>query len=47
MWHLRDNLTAHDATYVALAEALDAPLLTLDAGLAHAPGHDARVELIP
>ncbi|MBW3611725.1 MAG: type II toxin-antitoxin system VapC family toxin [Actinobacteria bacterium] len=46
MWHLRDNLTAYDATYVALAEALDAPLLTLDAGLANAPGHDARVELV-
>ena len=46
MWRLRDNLTACDAAYVALAEALDAPLLTLDAGLAGAPGHEARVELI-
>ena len=46
MWRLRDNMTAYDAAYVALAEALDAPLLTLDARLADAPGHDARVELV-
>lgn len=45
MWQLRGNLTAYDATYVALALALDAPLLTMDARLAGAP-HDARVELI-
>ena len=46
IWDLRDNLTAYDATYVALAEALDAPLLTRDRRLAAAPGHDARVELV-
>jgi predicted nucleic acid-binding protein len=46
VWELRDNLTAYDAAYVALAEALDAPLLTLDARLARAPGHRARVELL-
>lgn len=46
IWRLRPNLTAYDAAYVALAEILDAPLLTLDAGLAAAPGHGARVELI-
>jgi predicted nucleic acid-binding protein len=46
VWHLRDNLTAYDAVYVALAEALDAPLLTLDARLANAPGHRAEVELL-
>ncbi len=44
IWELRNNLTAYDAAYVALAEALDAPLLTLDASLASAPGHHARVE---
>lgn len=43
---MQDNLTAHDAMYVALALALDAPLLTLDAHLARASGHGARVELL-
>jgi len=37
-WELRDNLTVYDAAYVALAEVLDAPLLTADARLAKAPG---------
>jgi predicted nucleic acid-binding protein len=46
IWVLRDNLTAYDATYVALAEALDAPLLTLDARLASASGHQAEVRLV-
>jgi predicted nucleic acid-binding protein len=45
-WALRDNLTAYDASYVALAEALDCPLLTADARLANAPGNDCTVELI-
>lgn len=44
-WSLRDNMTAYDAMYIALAEALDAPLVTRDARLAGAPGHSARVEL--
>ena len=43
---LRDNLTAYDAAYIALAEALDCPLLTCDRRLAAAPGHGARVELV-
>lgn len=38
VWALRDNLTPYDAWYVALAEALDAPLATLDDRLAQAPG---------
>lgn len=38
VWALRDNLTAYDAWYVALAESLDAPLITLDRRLARAPG---------
>ena len=46
VWELRENLTAYDAVYVALAEALDAPLLTCDRRLATAPGHQARVELV-
>jgi len=46
VWELRNNLTAYDAVYVALAEALDAPLLTRDQRLATAAGHHAQVELI-
>ena len=46
VWDLRKNLTAYDAVYVALAEALDAPLLTCDRRLATAPGHQARIELV-
>lgn len=46
MWRLRENLTAYDAAYITLAEALDAPLLTLDARLAAAPGHHAVVEVL-
>jgi len=46
VWDLRANLTAYDAAYVALAELLDAPLLTGDGGIASAPGHHATVELI-
>lgn len=38
IWELRDNLTSYDAWYVALAEALDCPLLTLDLRLSRAPG---------
>lgn len=46
IWALRQNLTAYDAAYIALAEALDAPLVTRDAKLASAPGHAARVEIV-
>jgi predicted nucleic acid-binding protein len=45
-WQLRDNLTAYDAVYVALTEALDAVLVTCDGPLGSAPGHSARVEVI-
>jgi predicted nucleic acid-binding protein len=45
VWELRANLTAYDAAYVALAEALEAPLLTRDARLARA-AHRARVEVV-
>lgn len=45
IWELRDNLTAYDAAYIALAEGLDAPLLTRDSRLADSPTHRARVEL--
>jgi predicted nucleic acid-binding protein len=46
VWALRHNLTAYDAVYVALAEALDAPLLTRDQRMAAASGHHARIELV-
>jgi predicted nucleic acid-binding protein len=38
VWELRENLTSYDASYVALAELLDAALITLDVRLANAPG---------
>ena len=43
IWALRENLTAYDGAYIALAEALGAPLLTCDGRLARAPGHGAVV----
>jgi len=46
VWQLRNSLTVCDAAYVALAEALNAPLLTCDAKLAAAHGHRATIELI-
>ena len=44
-WQLRRNLSFTDALYVALAEQLDVPLLTLDVRLAAAPGVKATVEV--
>ena len=46
IWDLRQNVTAYDAAYLALAETLRAPLVTCDARLASAPGHDAKVEVL-
>jgi predicted nucleic acid-binding protein len=46
VWELRSNLTAYDAVYVALAEALDAALLTRDERLATAAGHRATIDLV-
>lgn len=45
VWALRHNVTAYDAAYLALAEALEAPLVSCDGRLASAPGHSARVEV--
>ena len=45
-WKLRANITAYDAMYVALAEALQAPIVTCDGPLAKAPGHRAQIEVI-
>jgi predicted nucleic acid-binding protein len=46
VWELRDNLTPYDAVYVALAERLNLPLLTADAGIAGAPGLHCKVRLV-
>jgi predicted nucleic acid-binding protein len=43
IWQLRRNLTAYDAAYVALGEALQCPLLTLDERIARAPGLQLEV----
>lgn len=45
-WKLRENVTAYDAIYIALAEALDAPIVTCDVPLSKSPGHRAHVEAI-
>lgn len=45
VWELRHNVTACEATFIALAEALSAPLITCDARLASTPGHSAQIEL--
>jgi predicted nucleic acid-binding protein len=47
VWELRDNLTAYDAAYVALAEAIDCPLVTVDARISHAPGLRCTVTVVP
>ncbi|WGW11634.1 type II toxin-antitoxin system VapC family toxin [Saxibacter everestensis] len=44
-FQLRDNVSAYDAAYVALAEALDCPLLTRDSRLSRSSGHGARIEV--
>jgi predicted nucleic acid-binding protein len=44
-WQLGANLSAYDAAYVALAERLDAPLLTADARLPRAPGPRCPIEV--
>jgi len=46
VWALRQNATAYDAAYLALAEAIGATLVTRDGALASIPGHTARVEVV-
>jgi predicted nucleic acid-binding protein len=45
-WELRENLTPYDASYVALAELLDAVLVTGDKRLSRSPGLDCRVQIV-
>ena len=45
-WSLRENLTVYDASYVALAEDLDALLVTADARLSRAPGIRCAIEVV-
>ena len=47
VWELRDNLSAYDASYVALAEALDGSLLTADSALSRAPAIRCSVTIVP
>ena len=46
VWELRATLSAYDAVYVALAEVLDALLLTCDGKIASASGHSANVQVL-
>lgn len=46
VWELRENLSAHDATYVALAEALAVPLVTADGRLGRAPGPRCTITVV-
>lgn len=43
VFEMRDNATSYDAVYIALAEALNAPLLTHDAKLKTVPGHNVKI----
>lgn len=47
VWQLRENLSAYDATYVAVAEALEVPLVTADGRLARAPGPRCTITVVP
>lgn len=46
VWELRHNMSAYDAAYVALAEALNARLITCDGRLAKAPGSRVPIQLV-
>ena len=47
IWELRDNLSAYDAAYVALAEAIDCPLVTADARISRTPGLRCAITVLP
>ena len=46
IWEMRDNVTAYDGAYVALAELASAPLVTADARLSRAPGIRCPIEVL-
>jgi predicted nucleic acid-binding protein len=46
IWELRSSVSAYDAAYIALAEALDMPLLTCDAKLSRSHGHRVKIQLL-
>ena len=46
IWELRSNMTAYDAAYVAVAEMIEAPLLTTDKRLASTSNHSAQIEFV-
>lgn len=46
IWALRDSISAYDAAYISVAEGIGAPLLTCDARLGRAHGHNARVVVL-
>ncbi|MFZ5619260.1 MAG: type II toxin-antitoxin system VapC family toxin [Pseudomonadota bacterium] len=46
IWALKENLTAYDAAYFALAELIDAPLWTRDEKFRSVPGHGVRIEIL-
>lgn len=46
VWELRENLSAYDATYVAVAEVLESPLVTADGRLARAPGPRCTITVV-
>ena len=47
IWELRDNLSAYDAGYVALAESLGCPLVTADGRISRAPGIRCPITVVP
>jgi predicted nucleic acid-binding protein len=47
MWEIRENFSAYDATYVALAETLDCALVTADARLGHASQARCAITVVP
>jgi predicted nucleic acid-binding protein len=46
VWDLRGRITAYDAAYVALAEALACPLATCDGPMSRTAGHVATIEIL-
>ena len=47
IWELRANVSAYDASYIALAESLDCTMLTADRRLARAPGPECPITVVP